>query len=177
MHANPSISDAGALLRIMGIDPGSLKTGFGLIEFSHRRFGYLASGIIRIPSKNCLPERLSVIAEGVSELIDTYQPDAVAIEDVFFARNPKSALKLGQARGAAITVAVTNDLPVSEYAPRLVKQAVAGTGAATKEQVQYMVKSILKIDGDLKEDAADALAVAICHAHLSNTQMLQESRA
>lgn len=160
-------------MRIMGLDPGSLKTGFGLLDFSNRSFGYVASGIIRIPAKNSLPERLGVIAEGVAELIDTYHPDVFAVEDVFFARNPKSALKLGQARGAAITIAVTRKLPVSEYEPRLIKQAVAGTGAATKEQIQYMVKSILKIDGEVKEDAADALAVAICHAHLSGTQGVQ----
>ena len=151
----------------MGLDPGSLKTGFGLLDLSGRSFNYIASGIIRIPSSDHLPDRLLVIAEGVSELIETYKPDICAIEDVFFARNPKSALKLGQARGAAITVAVTRKIPVHEYAPRLVKQAVVGSGAATKEQVQYMVRSILKIDGEIKEDAADALAVAICHAHLT----------
>ena len=151
----------------MGLDPGSLKTGFGLLDLSGQSFNYVASGIIRIPSSDHLPDRLLVIAEGVGELIETYKPDICAIEDVFFARNPKSALKLGQARGAAITVAVTREIPVHEYAPRLVKQAVVGSGAATKEQVQYMVRSILKIDGEIKEDAADALAVAICHAHLA----------
>lgn len=158
-------------MRILGLDPGSLKTGFGLLDTSGQAFSYVASGIIRISSSKTLPERLAVIAEGVAELIETYQPDVCAIEDVFFARNPKSALKLGQARGAAITMAVTQKISVHEYAPRLVKQAVTGTGAATKEQVGYMVKTILKIDGDLKEDAADALAVAICHAHLGGVKV------
>jgi crossover junction endodeoxyribonuclease RuvC len=160
----------------MGLDPGSLKTGFGVLDFSGRSFSYVASGIIRIPSKNSLPQRLKVISEGVTELIESYQPDVSAIEDVFFAVNPKSALKLGQARGAAITAAVTRNIDMHEYAARLVKQAVAGTGAATKEQVQYMVKNILKIEGELKEDAADALAVAICHAHLSQNQISAQTR-
>ena len=158
------------ILRILGLDPGSLKTGFGLLDVSGQAFGYVSSGIIRIASSKTLPERLAVTAEGVAELNDTNQPDICAIEDVFFASNPKSAIKLCQARGAAITTAVTHNISVSEYAPRLVKQAVAGTGAATKEQVAYMVKTILKINGELKEDAADALAVAICHAHLSGTK-------
>jgi len=154
----------------MGLDPGSLKTGFGVIDKSGRSFQYVASGVIRISSSKTLPQRLGVIAQGVGELIDTYQPDCVAIEDIFFARNPKSALKLGQARGAAITTAVIRDLEVSEYAARLVKQAVVGTGAATKEQIQYMVTSILRLGDVPQEDAADALAVAICHANLGEVQ-------
>ena len=155
-------------MRIMGIDPGSLKTGFGVLDTVGHRFQYVASGVIRIPASKTLPQRLAVIAEGVDELIHTYSPDCVAIEDVFFARNPKSALKLGQARGAAITVAVMRDIVVSEYATRLVKQAVVGTGAATKAQVQFMVANILRLGETPQEDAADALAVAICHANLGD---------
>ena len=112
-----------------------------------------------------MPERLWIISSGLIEIIEQYQPTLFAIEDVFFARDPRAALKLGQARGAAITVAVLNNLEVGEYAPRLVKQTVVGTGGANKEQVQFMVKKMLSLEGELKEDAADALAVAICHAH------------
>lgn len=153
--------------RILGVDPGSLKTGFGVIDFSAGKFSYVASGIIRINAKP-LPERLSIISRGITEIIDQHQPDLFAVEDVFFARDPRAALKLGQARGAAITTAVLREIPVGEYAPRLVKQTVVGNGNADKDQVQFMVKKMLSLDGELKEDAADALAVAICHAnHLS----------
>lgn len=155
--------------RILGIDPGSLKTGFGVVDQKGSSFNYVTSGIIRIAAKP-LPERLSIIASGLIEIIEQYKPDLFAIEDVFFAKDPRAALKLGQARGAAITVAVLNNLEVGEYAPRLVKQTVVGTGSADKDQVQFMVKKMLSLDGELKEDAADALAVAICHAHHVNNK-------
>lgn len=153
--------------RILGIDPGSLKTGFGLVDCHGSQFRYVTSGIIRIAAKP-LPERLSIIASGLGELIEQYKPDMFAVEDVFFAKDPRAALKLGQARGAAITMAVLNNLSVGEYAPRLVKQTIVGTGAANKDQVQFMVKKMLSLDGELKEDAADALAVALCHAQHHN---------
>ena len=135
-----------------------------MIDFCGGKFSYVASGIIKIAAKP-LPERLSIISKGLTEIIEQHQPDQFAIEDVFFARDPRAALKLGQARGAAITTAVLHDLPVSEYAPRLVKQSVVGTGRAGKEQVQFMVKKILSLQGELREDAADALGVAICHVN------------
>lgn len=141
-----------------------MKTGFGVIDYSAGRYNYVASGIIRITVKP-LPERLAVISRGITDIIDQYQPDLFAVEDVFFARDPRAALKLGQARGAAITTAVLRDISVGEYAPRLVKQSVVGNGNAGKDQVQFMVKKLLSLDGELKEDAADALAVAICHAN------------
>jgi crossover junction endodeoxyribonuclease RuvC len=128
---------------------------------------YVTSGVIRIPSDHSLPERLLVIFESVSEIIKTYSPNEMAIEQVFMAKNASSALKLGQARGAAIVAGVSLGLPVEEYEARKVKQAVVGNGAADKLQVQHMVKALLKLPQSPQEDAADALAVALCHA---NTQ-------
>ncbi len=149
---------------ILGIDPGSRKTGFGLIETGGQGARYISSGIIRLP-EGSLPERLKVIFDSVSEIIAEHQPAQVAVEEVFFARDPRAALRLGQARGAAIVAAVSAGLPVAEYAARTVKQSVVGTGAASKEQVQHMVRQLLKLPGLPAEDAADGLAVAMCHAH------------
>ena len=152
------------MTRIIGIDPGSLRTGYGIIDVIGNKTTYVSSGIIRLTEKS-LPPRLKVIFDGVSQLILEYQPHAMAIEEVFFAKDPRAALKLGQARGAAIVAGVDKDLPVAEYSARSVKQAVVGTGAADKKQVQTMVASLLKLPDTPSEDAADALAVAICHAH------------
>lgn len=149
---------------ILGIDPGSRRTGFGVIRLAGTRADYISSGVIRIPD-TALPERLKVIFDGISEIISRYQPEEVAIENVFMAKSAGSALKLGQARGAAIVAAVSRGLPVAEYEARKVKQSVVGTGAATKIQVQHMVRTLLNLPGDPQEDAADALAVALCHAH------------
>lgn len=149
---------------ILGIDPGSRKTGFGLIRLDGARTQYISSGVIRIPD-TALPERLKTIFESVNEIIRQFQPQEVAVENVFMAKSAGSALKLGQARGAAIVAAVSHHLPVAEYEARKVKQSVVGTGAATKLQVQHMVKTLLSLAGDPQEDAADALAVALCHAH------------
>ncbi len=153
---------------ILGIDPGSRITGYGVIEQNGRHFRYLGSGCIRMSEKE-LPGRLKQIYAGVSEIITQFQPDVFAIEQVFMAKNADSALKLGQARGSAIVAAVNADLPVFEYAARLIKQSVVGTGAASKEQVQHMVQSILKLSAKPQADAADALGVAICHAHTNKT--------
>ncbi|WP_049722085.1 crossover junction endodeoxyribonuclease RuvC [Gilvimarinus polysaccharolyticus] len=147
---------------IMGIDPGSRKTGFGLINTIGGRCEYITSGVIRVPDVS-LPERLKVIFDGVSELIERYIPEQFAIEQVFMAKNAGSALKLGQARGAAIVAAVNQNIPVHEYEARKVKQAITGTGAADKLQVQHMVKVLLKLPASPQEDAADALAIALCH--------------
>ncbi len=153
---------------ILGIDPGSRKTGFGLIETEGSRLAYLTSGIIRLPQGN-LPERLKVIFDSLGEIIAEYRPVEMAVEEVFFARDPRAALRLGQARGAAIVAGVTAGLAVAEYAARTVKQSVVGSGAASKEQVQHMVKQLLKLPGLPAEDAADGLAVAMCHAHSLKT--------
>ncbi|WP_417594531.1 crossover junction endodeoxyribonuclease RuvC [Oceanospirillum sp.] len=149
---------------ILGIDPGSRKTGYGIIRMQGHRMHYIGSGFIRITG-DTLADKLQQVYAGVSEVIAQYQPTQFAIEQVFMAKNADSALKLGQARGVAIVAAANVGLPVSEYAARLVKQAVAGTGAATKEQVQQMVAAILKLSDLPQSDAADALAIAICHAN------------
>ena len=151
---------------ILGIDPGSRFTGYGVIEQHGRKFTYLGSGCIKaIAAGEDLGTRLQTIFAGVSELIIQFKPDMFAIEQVFMASNPDSALKLGQARGAAIVAATNAGMTIAEYSARQIKQSVVGTGAADKTQVQHMVKSILKLPGTPQADAADALAVALCHAH------------
>lgn len=149
---------------ILGIDPGSRLTGYGVIRQTGSKFEYLASGCIRM-TQDDIPERLKQIFDGVSQIIEQTQPQVFAIEQVFMARNPDSALKLGQARGAAIVAAKVAGLQVYEYSARQVKQSVVGTGAAAKEQVQHMVRSLLKLPANPQADAADALAVALCHGH------------
>lgn len=149
---------------ILGIDPGSVKTGFGIIDGEAGRGSYVTSGVIRLPP-GPLPERLRVLAAGIGELLACHGPSELAIEQVFMARSAGSALKLGQARGAAIVPCVSAGLRVSEYSARQIKQAVVGTGAADKLQVQHMVKTLLKLPATPQEDAADALAAALCHLH------------
>jgi crossover junction endodeoxyribonuclease RuvC len=151
----------------MGIDPGSRFTGFGIIDVDGNRLSWKASGHIKVTGDN-LPEKLAVIFRNISELFQTYTPDESAIEKVFMHRNADSALKLGQARGAAITAMVTNKCSVAEYSPTQIKQSVVGKGNASKDQVQHMVKSILNLESTPQEDAADALAIAICHSHHRN---------
>jgi crossover junction endodeoxyribonuclease RuvC len=152
------------MTRVIGIDPGSRLTGYGVIEVRPRRLTYLASGCIRTAS-GPFAERLAEIYRGVNELIDEHGPHAMAIEEVFLARNPDSALKLGQARGVAIAAGVAHGLPVHEYAARAVKLGVVGTGRASKQQVQHMVRVLLELPGEPQADAADALAIAICHVN------------
>ncbi|MGX2975229.1 crossover junction endodeoxyribonuclease RuvC [Ursidibacter arcticus] len=149
---------------ILGIDPGSCVTGYGVIRQVGRHLEYLGSGAIRT-SADDMPTRLKRIYAGITEIITQFQPDMFAIEQVFMAKNPDSALKLGQARGTAIVAAVNQDLPVFEYAARLVKQTVVGIGSADKVQVQEMVTRILQLSAKPQADAADALAIAITHAH------------
>ncbi len=154
--------------RVLGIDPGSRITGYGLLEIDHKQMSYVASGCIR-PEAVGLPERLAEIYHGVHEVIATHKPEIFVIEEVFIARNPSSALKLGQARGVAIAAGVAHGLPVHEYASRTVKLAVVGTGRASKQQVQHMVRVILQLPGTPAADAADALAIAICHVNTSRS--------
>ena len=149
---------------LLGIDPGSRITGYGIIEEIGTRCIYVASGCIRIKDAP-LPEKLLQISQGVNEVIELYSPQSMGIEQVFMSKNADSALKLGQARGAAIVAAMNQGVDVSEYSARQVKQAVVGKGSAEKTQVQHMVKSILKLDKTPQADAADALAVALCHSH------------
>lgn len=163
------------MVRILGIDPGLRLTGFGVIEKSGEKLTYIASGTIKTASAKVkgedsesreeLPARLKIILDGLFEVIATYSPQEVAIEKVFVNVNPQSTLLLGQARGAAISAAVIKELPVAEYTALQVKQSVVGNGHAAKEQVQEMVKRLLKLPATPKPDSADALACAICHAH------------
>ena len=151
-------------VRVLGIDPGSRITGYGLVTAEGSRLSFVAAGRIRPPAGS-MPARLGRIYRDVAELIGTYGADVLAIEDVFLARNPQSALKLGQARGVAIAAAVAANVDVFEYPARTVKKAVVGTGRATKAQVQHMVRILLNLKGLPAPDAADALAIAICHVN------------
>lgn len=152
-------------MRILGIDPGSKATGYGFIEQCGNRLIHLDNGAISTHSKDALAVRLQIIYRELCTLIEKYQPEAVAVEQVFMARNPASALKLGHARGVALLAGINAGLPVSEYSALQVKSAVVGYGRAGKNQVQHMTKTLLNLPEIAQEDAADALAVAICHAH------------
>ena len=159
---------------ILGIDPGSRLTGFGVIESKGSKLRYITSGCIRIDISQDLAFRLKQIFECVNQIIEDNHPDEFAIEQVFMGKNADSALKLGQARGSAIVAAATKNLPVSEYAARAVKQAVTGKGSAEKEQVQHMVQILLNLPGKPQADAADALAIAITHAY-SNHNLIAKA--
>jgi crossover junction endodeoxyribonuclease RuvC len=150
---------------ILGIDPGSRITGYGLISKEGNRLIHIDNGATFTQSAEDFPQRLQQIFAGLSAVITQYQPDAVAVENVFLAKNAQSALKLGQARGAAIVAAVAVGLAVFEYTALQVKQAVVGSGRAEKQQVQHMIKVLLNLPEVAQEDASDALAVAGCHAH------------
>jgi len=150
--------------RVIGIDPGSRSTGYAILDSDGFRHQYVTSGHLVIQGE-CLADKLGVIFFQVSELIRQWQPQVMAIEQVFMQRNADSALKLGQARGAAICAAVQAKLPVGEYSPRAIKKAVVGTGTADKKQIQKMMKLLLDLDHVPQSDAADALAIAMCHAN------------
>ncbi|MCB1867146.1 MAG: crossover junction endodeoxyribonuclease RuvC [Gammaproteobacteria bacterium] len=160
--------------RILGIDPGSRVTGYGIIVSDGSRSRHIASGCIRLEGED-FSMRLGEIYRRIAGLVAEFAPEELAIEQVFVARNPSSSLKLGQARGAAICAAVVAGLPVSEYTPRMIKLSVVGTGGADKEQVQHMVRRLLGLQEKLLPDQADALAVAISHAH-SSGHWLKRSR-
>lgn len=168
--------------RILGIDPGSRLTGFGVLDYEGDRPAYVASGTIKSPD-GPFPDRLKKIFISVNEIVDQYRPDIVAIESVFMAQNAGSALKLGHARSAALCATFAFDVEVFEYSPREIKLAVVGTGSASKEQVQHMVVSLLQLDGLPAMDASDALATAICHgqqrrmrSRLSNENVMASLR-
>ena len=160
-----------AVQRILGIDPGLQKTGFGVIDADGARLSYVASGTIATAeaARGDLPARLKIIAEGVAEVVARYRPDCAAVEIVFVNVNPQSTLLLGQARGAALATLVTRDLPVSEYTALQMKKAIVGHGLANKAQVQEMVRRLLALSAPPGRDAADALGLAISHAHASAT--------
>jgi crossover junction endodeoxyribonuclease RuvC len=155
-------------MRILGIDPGSRCTGYGIIDVAGDSATRVTHGVIRSGNGE-FTERLGVIFAGLKQVIEEFAPTAVAIENVFVSRNASSALKLGQARGAAVCAAISMGLPVAEYSPRSVKQAIVGRGGADKVQVQHMVRVLLRLQETPEEDAADALAVALCHQHTRQT--------
>jgi len=155
----------------LGLDPGSIITGYAVIDCVGPKSSYVTSGSIRTGGE-AFPERLKIIYDTVAQLAREWQPQEVSIEKVFMHRNADSALKLGQARGAALCGSFAVAPRVFEYSAREVKQAVVGTGAAQKEQVQLMVKHLLKLQGELAPDAADAIAIALCHAHTRHMQAL-----
>lgn len=153
---------------ILGIDPGSRITGFGIVKIIEKRCQYVTSGCIRMHAEE-QSARMHEIFDGISQVISAYQPDQAAIEQIFMFQNPQAALKLGQARGAALVALAHHKLETSEYSAKQIKQAIVGTGAAQKAQVQHMVQSFLKLSAKPQADAADALAVAICHFHTAQS--------
>lgn len=156
--------EAAPTIRILGIDPGSRITGYGVIDLVGVTPKYVASGCIRT-AEGALEQRLAQIYAGVAEVIGLHRPNAVAVERVFMAKNADSALKLGQARGAALVCIANHGLIIGEYAARQIKQAVTGQGGADKSQVQHMVTAILKLSATPQADAADGLAIALTHAY------------
>lgn len=160
---------AGEILRILGLDPGSRITGYGIIDKQGPEVQFVSCGVIKTTPGVAFPLRLKELHDGVKEVIEKHRPTMVAVEDVFFAKNPNSALKLGQARGSIIITAMIHNLAVREYTAKQVKQAVAGYGQASKAQVQHMVRVLLHLSASPSEDAADALAIALCFSnHLQN---------
>lgn len=150
---------------ILGVDPGTLITGYGVIEVRAGTFNALEYDVVRNKSDQTMPVRLKAIYSSLCKVIDRFHPDEFAIETAFYGKNAQSAMKLGHARGVSILAAVNYEIPTSEYSPREVKRSVAGTGAASKEQVSYMVQSILRLKTQPRfYDATDALAVALCHS-------------
>lgn len=156
------------MTRILGIDPGSRKTGYGIIDMSEGRPVWVDSGCIRLKADD-LPNRLRILNENLQAILAQYQPDEMAIEQVFMHRNADSALKLGHARGVAISVVALQHVPVHEYSATQIKKAVVGKGNAAKEQLNHMITAVLNLSAMPQEDAADALGVALCHGHLSHT--------
>ena len=165
-------------MRILGIDPGTRITGYGIIDAEGNRLRHVDNGVIATSSSHCLADRLKVIYDGLLQVIEDHGPAEMSIEQVFLAKNPRAALTLGHARGTAMLAGVNANLPVCEYSALQVKSAVVGYGHAGKQQVQQMVKALLNLPAIAQEDAADALAVAICHANSRtlNQALLQTGR-
>lgn len=158
-------------MRILGIDPGTAIVGFGIIDRVYNNYTTIDYGVIRTPSDMDMPDRLKEIYEGIISLIEIYKPDEISVEELFFNRNTTTAISVGQARGVILLAASQKGIPVGEYTPLQVKQAIAGFGRAEKKQVQFMVKNILKLDEIPKpDDAADGLALAICHSNWLNAK-------
>ncbi len=160
---------------ILGIDPGSRVTGYGIIKENNRKLEYIDSGCIRT-AEGELSQRLLEIFNGICHLMETFNPHEVAIEEVFMHENPSSALKLGHARGVAMVACASHRVKVSEYSAREVKLSLVGYGAAKKEQVKHMVVNLLMLNSSPQSDAADALGIAICHSHMRNSPLAASSR-
>jgi crossover junction endodeoxyribonuclease RuvC len=157
-------------MRILGVDPGTIFTGYGIVDFESNELKYVSSGIIKIPVTKEMAPRLKTIYDGLSSLIKQFKPDEFALETAFYGKNVQSALKIGYARGVSMLVAIHNNLLLKEYSPREIKKSVVGNGASSKEQVQYMIKRLLALrKTKIKFDESDALAVAICHAFKVNS--------
>lgn len=157
---------------ILGIDPGTQITGYGVLACKDHGNNVLASGCLTPPRRQVMTARLGYLFEQLEAMIQTYRPDVLAIEQVFFAHNAASALRLGECRGIALLAAARASLPLYEYSPRTIKQAVTGSGQASKEQIQKMIRALLALSEPVPPDAADALAVALCHAHSHRLQEL-----
>jgi len=162
-------------MRILGIDPGSHTTGYGLVEKKGALIVHIDNGCLTTKRTAALPERLHQIYISLRERFKEFQPNAVAIEEVFFSKNVASSLRLGEARGIALLAAVEHNIPIYEYPTRVVKQAITGYGQASKEQVQKMVQKLLKLPEVAQEDASDALALAICHLHSVKINTISKS--
>ena len=150
---------------ILGVDPGTNITGFGLIEYTNNKFRRISHGIIKLPSTKSLSEKIEIIYAELDKLLKIYKPDEFAIETAFYGKNVQSVMKIGYARGVSLLAAIHNKVPASEYSPREVKKAVVGKGAASKQQVLFMVSTLWDISSEkMRFDETDALAVALCHA-------------
>jgi crossover junction endodeoxyribonuclease RuvC len=159
-------------VRVLGIDPGFRMTGYGILDTNGQESRHVASGVIKAVRSDTVAGRLGIIFTEVRELVRTYEPAEMAVERVFVAKNADSALKLGQARAAAICAGFENEVPLFEYAAREVKQAIVGKGGAGKDQVQHMVRILLSLNEELQSDQSDALGIALCHAHTRNMSQL-----
>ena len=163
---------------ILGVDPGTNITGYGLIEYTNNKFRRIAHGVIRLPSSKSLAQKLDIIYSELDMLLKTYKPDEFVIETAFYGKNVQSVLKIGYARGVSLLAAIHNQVPTNEYSPREVKKAVVGKGAASKQQVNYMVMTILNSKKiKFKLDESDALAIALCHAFRLKAPTFKKSKS
>ena len=157
---------------IIGVDPGTIFTGYGIIKHEKNTFTKILHGLIKLPSTKTLPEKLEIIYNELDRIIKTYKPDEFSIETAFYGKNVQSAMKIGYARGVSLLAAVHNNLPANEYSPREIKKSVVGNGAASKEQVLFMISTLLNLKNlKMRFDESDALAVALCHAFRMKTQL------
>ncbi len=161
-------------MRVLGVDPGSRITGYGVLEEQNREISFIAAGLIKPPEKMPFPRKIHRIFQGLVEVIERYAPEAAAVEDLFYAKNARSSLKLGHARGAALIAAGQCDIPVFEYTPLEIKKSVVGYGRADKEQVRSMVNIMLRLTKQVPLDASDALAGAICHINSARLRALKQ---